>query len=552
MKKITFFKMYCNLIVLVSQIILFTYTNNIHAQWNTNTNQNNPICTLAGYDQFDVSMAQDGNGGAIITWVDSRNGNWDIYAQRIDRDGNILWAENGIPICIAANFQSQPKVVFSNSRVYITWVDQRNGNYDIYAQMLFLDGNPQLTTNGIPICTSENMQNKPSIISDLNGGALICWTDRRNNTVNDDIYIQRLDFNGVPQWTSNGVPVCIDCIESFSTNKPQIITDGTAGGSIVAWSKFDGVSSDIYAQRINTSGAQNWDSNGVPICTANNVQTNPKIIQTNTGGAIIAWEDNRTNSGMDIYAQKVNATGNILWSSNGIAVCTSQYNQTALNIVSDNLGGAYLVWEDERSFNKDIYAQKIDSNGNSIWTSNGLPISTSNNQQSEPKLLLKYNGEVFFVWAENSDIYAQSTNVSGNLLWNTNGVMVSNASGNQYGIDLVSNNNNEVFIAWQDNRNGPFDIYASKLSNNGTLNLSSFETNNAIQVFPNPVKSLLSITNPLSQNISDITIVDITGKIYYKTNKILDTINVESLSNGIYFLKIEINDKLITVKFIKS
>ena len=47
------------------------------AQWNSNTAVNNAICNYTG-NQTIVQVASDGAGGAICTWVDTRNGTQDI------------------------------------------------------------------------------------------------------------------------------------------------------------------------------------------------------------------------------------------------------------------------------------------------------------------------------------------------------------------------------------------------------------------------------------------------------------------------------------------
>ena len=42
--------------------------------------------------EYDPRLTSDGQGGAIITWVDYRNSPDDhIYAQRVDSYGNLLW-----------------------------------------------------------------------------------------------------------------------------------------------------------------------------------------------------------------------------------------------------------------------------------------------------------------------------------------------------------------------------------------------------------------------------------------------------------------------------
>jgi len=44
------------------------------------------LCTASG-DQQHPAIVSDGSGGAIVTWMDSRSGNLDIYAQRVDGFG---------------------------------------------------------------------------------------------------------------------------------------------------------------------------------------------------------------------------------------------------------------------------------------------------------------------------------------------------------------------------------------------------------------------------------------------------------------------------------
>ena len=100
----------------------------------------------------------------------------------------------------------------------------------------------------------------------------------------------------------------------------------------------------------------------VPICTAANDQESPQLVSDGAGGAIIAWEDWR--SGAYIYAQRVDANGTVLWTTNGVPICTAEDGQRYPKLVSDGTGGAIITWWDSRSSHLgDIYAQRIDSNG---------------------------------------------------------------------------------------------------------------------------------------------------------------------------------------------
>ena len=129
---------------------------------------------------------------------------------------------------------------------------------------------------------------------------------------------------------------------------PASVGDG-AGGAIIVWQdKRSGSNVDIYAQRVNANGDVQWTANGVAICSADSDQVSPAIVRDGNGGAIIAWQDKRSGS-YDIYAQRVNAAGALQWSpSTGVPVCTAAFDQVNIAMVSDGNGGALLTWEDYR------------------------------------------------------------------------------------------------------------------------------------------------------------------------------------------------------------
>jgi len=72
---------------------------------------------------------------------------------------------------------------------------------------------------------------------------MIAWTEYRD-WVRVGVFVQRVDANGAPLWTTNGVAVRATGTQSF----PDMVADG-AGGVIVAW----GDGSDIYAQRVSAA-----------------------------------------------------------------------------------------------------------------------------------------------------------------------------------------------------------------------------------------------------------------------------------------------------------
>ncbi|NOT33227.1 MAG: T9SS type A sorting domain-containing protein [Candidatus Eisenbacteria bacterium] len=254
---------------------------------------------------------------------------------------------------------------------------------------------------------------------------------------------------------------------------PTAIADG-AGGVIVVWQdQRNGVDYDIYAQRINARGDALWTANGVAVCSATNAQILPVVTSDGAGGAIIAWQDFRNGSHYDVFAQRVNANGTTAWTASGINVCNAAGIQEALAIISDDAGGAILTWQDLRSGGtNDIYALRVGPTGTSLWTANGRAVSVAGGSQLAPRLASDGANGAIISWHDlrgaNYDIYAQRVPASGIPQWTADGVSVCNAAGNQTSSMIVSDYVGGAVITWDDARSGTSDIYAQRVGPNGT------------------------------------------------------------------------------------
>ncbi|SHG50912.1 Por secretion system C-terminal sorting domain-containing protein [Flavobacterium fluvii] len=542
------------LVVVFTQLINTQYT---YAQWSSNAAVNNAICT-AFSNQERPQIISDGSGGAIITWQDYRSFNdYDIYAQRINAGGMVQWTANGVAICTATGNQQRPKIVSDGiGGAIITWQDSRSG-FDVYAQRINASGVVQWTANGVAICTAVGSQYSLNIVSDGSAGAIITWGDYRNAS-HDDIYAQRINASGVVQWTVDGVAICT---AAGLQADPTIASDGN-GGAIITWQDYRSFNGyHIYAQRINASGTVQWTANGVAICTATGDQYFPTIVSDGSGGAIITWYTYGTISGNnnDIYAQHINASGVVQWTANGVAISTTTGSQDMPTIVSDGSAGAIITWTDNRSNindEYDIYAQRINSSGTVQWTANGVAISTATDRQQWQTIVSDDNGGAIITWEDyrsgstNTNIYAQRINASGVVQWTTNGVAVATATGSQGFVAIISDSSAGAIITWSDNRSSVPDIYAQRIISSGSLAISVFEKQDIV-IYPNPATNILNINLSDKSEINKLTITDLSGKIIMEQNN-SNHLDVRNLSKGIYVLEIFVGDVKETKKFIKD
>ncbi|MFX0134218.1 MAG: hypothetical protein ACFFDN_11300 [Candidatus Hodarchaeota archaeon] len=434
--------------------------------WNNN---GIPICTYSG-DQYPGQMCGDGAGGAIIVWNDNRGTQNDIYIQRINSSGDIQWKVNGTPISTEIKNQYLPSLCSDGSSgAIITWQDNRDDTYDIYAQRIDANGTIMWKANGTVICNSSGGQAMPQICSDGEGGGIITWHDNRG--VNNDIYAQRIDANGNTLWTPNGTPICT---ASNYQQMPYICSDGNAG-AIIGWTDARNFPTDIYAQRINASGQVQWVDNGVPICSEIGSQWNPIICSDGDDGTFFTWQDEREGNGKgNIFAQKVKSNGEMEWTTNGIAICTLSNDQTWPKICNDGAGGLFITWQDERNGFEDIYAQRVNKDGTIQWINGGIAICTENDSQIYPKIC-RYGEGAVIVWTDSratgEDIYAQYIDLNGNIKWNNNGTAICTEVGSQFYPYISSDDNDGLVILWRDYRSGSnWDLFVQHITKLPTSN----------------------------------------------------------------------------------
>lgn len=88
---------------------------------------------------------------------------------------------------------------------------------------------PSFAADSVALSTAANDQSSPTIVSDGMGGAIATWRDYRNGSAlaNADIYAQRVNAAGVPQWTADGVALCTAANDQ---GPPTIVSDGAGEG----------------------------------------------------------------------------------------------------------------------------------------------------------------------------------------------------------------------------------------------------------------------------------------------------------------------------------
>jgi hypothetical protein len=379
------------------------------------------------------------------------------------------WQFNGVPIATATGIQLYSVIIPDLAGgAIIAWQDARSGSNDIYVQRVNSAGIPLWTAGGVALCTAANGQLLPQLAPDGEGGAIVTWMDFRGGGTSD-VYAQRVNSTGSPKWTTNGVPVCTAPLSVYDVT---INSDGVFG-AIITWADArSGAGLDIYAQRVDSEGLPKWTVNGVALCVTANNQYAPILTTDQAHGAIVAWVDERTGTD-DIYAQRVNEFGVATWIADGEKISTAVSDQLDPTIVSDGASGAIIAWRDRRAGNFDIYAQRVDATGVSQWMGNGVALCTAPGDQWSPTIASDNVGGAIIAWPDSraggptEDIYVQRVDQSGTSLWTAGGVVICAAEGHQAYQTIVSDGASGAIVTWYDERWGASDIFAQRVDASG-------------------------------------------------------------------------------------
>jgi hypothetical protein len=411
----------------------------------------------------------DNSGGAIVTYaVYETLTEQDYYVQRISPAGDFLWGERGVLIGSTGNGLPWSEAVSDGSGgAIVTWseclpeVQGEPPSCQSYVARIDAEGDVQWQWGGEGVEIDSVIADgaggiimgvlagdmKPSLVkidSEGNlpwgedGVSVGLWPERSDEMASDNsggvivvestfhgsdtVYAQRVDSQGNILWQPGGVQAY-----TGSAEEAQVVSDG-ASGAIIAYMRDipceDGVGfcdSDIYAQRIDAEGSVLWGPDGVPICTESAVVQNPQIVDDGAGGAIVFWANER-----GVCAQRVDADGHKSWDEDVELLATSYYS-----LVSDGFGGAISVWYGGGGIS--AAAQRIDSTGRELWGPDGttltfrdlyLPGAVSDGCGG---VLISWSADVKFRHYEVSDVsyYVQRVDADGNLPWGDEGILLN-------------------------------------------------------------------------------------------------------------------------------
>jgi hypothetical protein len=389
------------------------YTSRISETGTISGLQHGDPLAVATHSQQAPALATTVNGGVFVAWQDNRRltSTREIWVQRLTAFGEAIWPQ---PSVAHSGNNRTPRAIPNSSGGVITASYSTIGLQDlINIQITDEVGATQFNAQKVvdPNARGRQLEQQPAVVQGLSGGIIATWVDSRQDTV---LLATGLGPTG-NSWTAGEV---ILTQQPTPATYPAAASDGE-GGAIIAWFEPLGPEGTdlIRVTRINQTGQLVWQPQIIELNSLFGQKRNLQLISDGKNGAYLVWE-NRFAQQAKAFASRVLGDGQTWGLSQEVAAASSA--QTNPSIMNTQEGSAIVVWEDNRNGNLDIFAQLLDSTGTKSWDPDGAAISTAIGDQSNPVLVEDGLGGAIITWEDtrdgsNSDIFAQRVSRPGTL-----------------------------------------------------------------------------------------------------------------------------------------
>lgn len=314
-----------------------------------------------------------------------------------------------LEICDLSGEQVLPKIVpTSDGGCFISWFDTRSGSYCVYLQRLDYQGNPQFGEDGLLV--SDQPQASwivdYSMAVDGSDNAVLAFSDERNSPGELDVSVYKISSSGEFLWGGDGICLSNPSVPGFEPN-PVVAVTGL-GNCVFAWGMSEATDYLVF-QKLSPSGDKLWGDYGIVLSSAANLSS-PAMVPSGQDSVIVLWKSSTGSYPMTVthlYADMLDVNGDGTWSDSPVLV----YNTGAITpwtfpgIIEDGSDGAVCFWYDSPSVNSfDVWVQHLDSGGTNLFPFNGAQASTFSEDRlhMSPSAVINSSGECFAFWVESN------------------------------------------------------------------------------------------------------------------------------------------------------
>ncbi len=355
-------------------------------------------------------------GAGTLNLTSAGTGGGDIFVQKLDAIGNLVWAKamGGTSIDVGYGI-----ALDDSGNVYTTGYFAGTVDFDPGA------GTANLTSVG-----------------------------------GDDIFVQMLDSSGTFVWaraiggtaTDEGLGITVDASSNvYITGSFQGTVDFDPGAGTANITAVD--LSDIFVEKLNSSGEYVWAKavggagsnfgSGIAVDTSGNVYTTGSFESTADFDPGAGTVDLTSLGGGDIFVQKLDSSGNLVWAKAVGGTSTDEGIAITVDVSGNVYSTGYFAGTADfdpgagtadlsSAGGDDIFVQKLDSSGNFVWANamggpsgdqgNGIALDVSGNVYTTGLFAGTADfdpgaGTANLTSAGSFDIFVSKLDSSGNFVW---------------------------------------------------------------------------------------------------------------------------------------
>ncbi|MFA7169979.1 MAG: prepilin-type N-terminal cleavage/methylation domain-containing protein [Candidatus Paceibacterota bacterium] len=284
----------------------------------------------AGFSQANPDLVLDQDGNIFFVWEDNRDGTWDIYSQKFITSTGSFWVSDLKVNSADATEQLNPRVILdqeANADLYVVWQSNHLGNFDIILKKFNRDGGVLIEEKKINSDGGVLDQYVPDVAFDGSDHFYLVWADERNSQ--PDIYFQKIDKDGNSQFSSD-IKINDDSFATARRTKPSVAY-ASDSAIYISWedNRNGNTVYNIYASRVDSTAARTWTYDMILSDVLNSMQTDSVLLCDSYGKALTVWQDNRNEIDNDLFAAYYNEMGNV------------QRANIPITVVSDKTKGSY-------------------------------------------------------------------------------------------------------------------------------------------------------------------------------------------------------------------
>ncbi len=370
----------------------------------------------------------------VLVWAElPTTGGAQVRALR-SFDQGADWGPNGVAVAEGSDGQIDPVVASDGGQgVIVAWLSVGSLHRWVYAQHLDGHGVAQWGAAGVPVGTDTTVQDAPQIVSDGAGGAYVLRFNPHGSA--PTLALLRIGPDGATAagWPGAGVQLGSGTLVGW---QPLLRT--ASDGVWVVWSQLAPLSDATprtkpFATRVLGSGAPaaGFSLAGSPVAPALDgeaIATDAAVGPDNDIAIVYEYTQmlpGPASSGTDLRSRLILGDGNDApgWPATGVVVCDEPGTQSQGRVLYAG-GSAMFAWTDERSGEKDIYAQMLLHGGTPSpdWPVTGLAVCTVPGAQQDPVVGPNAVGGGLIVWRDARDfattgwdLYGQTVSGDGRL-----------------------------------------------------------------------------------------------------------------------------------------